>query len=84
MSKSFGKNIAYSVIYGVDAVVIDDDFVQSFIPKSKVLSESSKVQGVYSDEGLYDFYNGFSSYKRVTKEKAAKVLGGKIVDYIID
>ena len=84
MSKSFGKNIAYSVIYGVDAVVIDDDFVQSFIPKSKVLLESSKVQGVYSDEGLYDFYNGFSSYKKVTKEKAAKVLGWKIVDYILD
>lgn len=83
MSK-FSKQLAYDVMYGEGSVVLDTDTIEQFLYETKFLKENSQVQmGVYSDEGLYDFFSGFSDYKRISKSKAAKVMGWPIVDYII-
>ena len=81
MSK-FSKRLAYDVMYGENSVVLDDDTIEQFLYETKILKESSQVQGVYSDEGLYDYFSGFSDYKKISKSKAAKVMGWPVVDYI--
>jgi hypothetical protein len=82
MSK-FSKRLAYDVMYGENSVVLDDDTIEQFLYETKILKESSQVQGVYSDEGLYDYFSGFSDYKKISKSKAAKVMGWPVVDYIL-
>lgn len=84
----FYKTLVNETIYGTDCIVLDDSTIREFLDwklkKSMRLSESSKVQGVYSDEGLYDFFIGFDEYKRVTDFKARQILGWPVVDYILD
>ena len=78
------KNIVNEVIYGTDCVVLDDHTIEKFLDETNVLNELKGVQGVYSDEGLYDFFPNFSVYKRVSKEKASAILGWPIVNYILN
>ena len=77
MSNTFGKQLVYDTVYGEDTVVLDESTIKKF------LAEASKVQGVYSDEGLYDFFVNFKDYKRVTAYKAKMVLGWPILNYIL-
>lgn len=83
MSK-FSKQLAHDVIYGENSAVLDNDTIDQFLHETRILNEGNKVQGVYSDEGLYDFFAGFGDYKRITKHKALQVLGWPVVDYILD
>jgi len=53
------KNLLYETMYGEGCIVLDKVLVKDYIKEREVLSESSKVQGVYSDEGLYDFFASF-------------------------
>ena len=75
---SFSKQLLYESLYGQDTFVLDRDSVKRFI------NESSQVQGVYSDEGLYDFFASFKDYKRVTAANALKVIGWPVIDYLLD
>ena len=77
MSNNFGKQLVYDTIYGEDTIVLDESTIKRF------LLEASKVQGVYSDEGLYDFFVNFKDYKRVTAHKAKMVLGWPVLNYIL-
>jgi hypothetical protein len=77
------KKLVNEAVYGVDCLVLDNGTIDDFLSWRKTLNEESQVQGVYSDEGLYDFYSGFSDYKRISKSNAAKVLGWSVVDYIL-
>ena len=77
------KKLVNEAVYGVDCLVLDNGTIDDFLSWRKTLNEGSQVQGVYSDEGLYDFYSGFDDYKRISKSNAAKVLGWSIVDYIL-
>ena len=78
------KRLVNEAVYGVDCLVLDDSTIESFLSWRENLSEGSQVQGVYSDEGLYDFFSGFSDYKRISKSNASKIIGWPVVDYIID
>ena len=78
MSTRLSKQLLYESLYGEGAILLDRDTVKAFI------NESSKVQGVYSDEGLYDFFASFSDYKRVQSSNALKILGWQVVDYLLD
>ena len=71
------EQLVNEVLYGEDKIVLSDSLIEKF------LNESSQVQGVYSDEGLYDFFANFADYKRISKDKASKILGWPIVDYIL-
>jgi len=75
---TLSEQIANEVLYGKDPIIITDSLIENF------LAESSNVQGVYSDEGLYDFFSSFDAYKKITKSKAAKILGWPIVDYVLN
>ena len=59
----FAKNLIYESMYGKDCIVLDGSTVKRYV-KSKRINEAAKVQGVYSDEGLYDFFASFRDYKR--------------------
>ena len=75
MSKSFGKNIAYSVIYGVDAVVIDDDFIESFIQSDKDGSFAVfEKKTYYWDKDL----------KPITDWKGSTIMNTKFVDPVYE
>ena len=65
------KRLVNEAVYGVDCLVLDDSTIESFLSWRENLSEGSQVQGVYSDEGLYDFFSGFSDYKRISKSNAS-------------
>lgn len=80
----FYRDLVNEVVYGTDCIVLDKKTIKKFLYETNCLNEFKGVQGVYSDEGLYDFFNNFSDYKRISKEKAAEVLGWPIVDYILD
>ena len=82
--KRLYKNIAYETMYGEGCIVLDNDLIKQYIVESERLSESSQVQGVYSDEGLYDFFASFSDYKEVTKFKATKIIGWRVLNYMLD
>ncbi len=71
------EQLVNEVLYGEDKIVLSDSLIEKF------LNESSQVQGVYSDEGLYDFFANFADYKRISKDKASKILGWPVVDYIL-
>ena len=75
----FYRTLVNETIYGTDCIVLDDPTIREFLDWKSVestrVNESSKVQGVYSDEGLYDFFIGFDEYKRVTDFKAKQILG---------
>ena len=78
MSTRLSKQLLYESLYGENAFVLDREAVRDFI------NESSQVQGVYSDEGLYDFFASFADYKRVQSANALKILGWPVVDYLLD
>jgi len=78
------KNLLYETMYGEGCIVLDKVLVKDYIKEREVLSESSKVQGVYSDEGLYDFFASFKDYKRVTAANALKILGWPVIEYMLD
>ena len=78
MSTRLSKQLLYESLYGENAFVLDKEAVRDFI------NESSQVQGVYSDEGLYDFFASFADYKRVQSANALKILGWPVVDYLLD
>ena len=78
------KRLVNEAVYGVDCLVLDDSTIESFLSWKENLSEGSQVQGVYSDEGLYDFFSGFDDYKKISKSNASKIIGWPVVDYIID
>ena len=84
----FYRTLVNETIYGTDCIVLDDPTIREFLDWKSVestrVNESSKVQGVYSDEGLYDFFIGFDEYKKVTDFKAKQILGWPVVDYILD
>ena len=82
MTNRFYKNIVNEVIYGTDCVVLDDHTIKKFLDETNVLNELKGVQGVYSDEGLYDFFNSFGDYKRVSP-KHADILGWEVLGDII-
>ena len=63
----YSKRLVNEAVYGVDCLVLDDVTIQEFLEWRENLHEGSQVQGVYSDEGLYDFFAGFNDYKRVSK-----------------
>ena len=69
-------------MYGKDCIVLDGSTVKRYV-KSKRINEAAKVQGVYSDEGLYDFFASFRDYKRISDSKATKILGWPVVDYLL-
>ena len=69
-------------MYGKDCIVLDESTVKRYV-KSKGINEGSQVQGVYSDEGLYDFFASFKDYKKIADSKATKILGWPIVNYIL-
>ena len=71
-------------MYGEGCIVLDKVLVEDYIKEREVISESSKVQGVYSDEGLYDFFASFKDYKRVTAANALKILGWPVIEYMLD
>lgn len=71
------EQLVNELLYGKDHIILSDNLIKQF------LTESSKVQGVYSDEGLYDFFANFADYKRITKDKATKIIGWPVVDYIL-
>ena len=78
MSTRLSKQLLYESLYGENTFVLDKEAVRDFI------NESSQVQGVYSDEGLYDFFASFADYKRVQSANALKILGWPVVDYLLD
>jgi hypothetical protein len=78
----FAKNLIYETMYGKDCIVLDKSAVDRYI-KSNRIDESATVQGVYSDEGLYDFFASFKDYKKISDSKATKILGWPIVDYML-
>jgi len=78
----FAKNLIYETMYGKDCIVLDESTVKRYV-KSKGINEGSQVQGVYSDEGLYDFFASFKDYKKISDSKATKILGWPVVDYIL-
>ena len=80
----YSKRLVNEAVYGVDCLVLDDITIQEFLEWRENLHEGSQVQGVYSDEGLYDFFSGFNDYKRVSKSNAARIIGWPVVNYIID
>ena len=82
--KRLYKNIAYEAMYGEGCIVLDNELVKQYIDESERISEGSQVQGVYSDEGLYDFFASFRDYRRVTKLKATQVIGWPVVEYLLD
>ena len=67
MSTRLSKQLLYESLYGEGAIVLDRETVKDFI------NESSKVQGVYSDEGLYGNGIGVKITKHVSEswEKTA-------------
>ena len=71
------EQLVNELLYGEDKIVITDSLIEQY------LNENSQVQGVYSDEGLYDFFANFADYKRVTAFKATQILGWPVVDYIL-
>ena len=84
MKNKFYRDLVNEVIYGPDTVVLDDQTIAKFLYDTNILNEFKGVQGVYSDEGLYDFFNNFADYKRVSDFKAKEVLGWSVINYIID
>ena len=82
--KRLYKNIAYEAMYGEGCIVLDNELVKQYIDESERISEGSQVQGVYSDEGLYDFFASFRDCRRVTKLKATQVIGWPVVEYLLD
>ena len=60
----YSKRLVNEAVYGVDCLVLDDITIQEFLEWRENLHEGSQVQGVYSDEGLYDFFSGFSDSSR--------------------
>ena len=80
----FSKQLAYESLYGENCIVLDEDTIRKYLKDRENISESSKVQGVYSDEGLYDFFASFREYRRVSDLKATQVLGWPVVNYILD
>ena len=81
--KDYIKSLVNEVIYGVDCLVLDNKTIEEFLIWRDSLNESSYVQGVYSDEGLYDFFVGFDDYKKISKKNASEIMGWPVVDYII-
>ena len=84
MKNKFYRDLVNEVIYGPDTVVLDDQTIAKFLYDTNILNEFKGVQGVYSDEGLYDFFDNFADYKRVSDFKAKEVLGWSVINYIID
>ena len=82
--KRLSKQIAYQTAYGDECFVLDKDAVKDFIDLKENINEAAKVQGIYSDEGLYDFFASFKDYKKVSDHKAAQVLGWPVVEYMLD
>ena len=80
----YSKRLVNEAVYGVDCLVLDDITIQEFLEWRENLHEGSQVQGVYSDEGLYDFFSGFNDYKRVSKSNAARIIGWPVVNYILE
>ena len=82
--KRLSKQIAYQAAYGDECFVWDKDAVKDFIASRENINEAAKVQGVYSDEGLYDFFASFKDFEKVSDIKAAQVLGWPVVEYMLD
>lgn len=82
--KRLSKQIAYQAAYGDECFVWDKQAVKEFIESREKITEAAKVQGVYSDEGLYDFFASFKDFKKVSDIKAAQVLGWPVVEYMLD
>ena len=78
------KNLLYETMYGEGCIVFDKALISDYIKERQTISEVSQVQGVYSDEGLYDFFASFKDYKRVTAANALKVLGWPVIEYMLD
>ena len=70
--KRLSRQIAYQTAYGSECFVLDKEAVKEFIEFKETIKEST-VQGVYSDEGLYDFFASFRDFKKVASIKAAQV-----------
>jgi hypothetical protein len=86
MSNNFAKRLVNEMLYGEDCITLDDVQIQEFIDSSKSLQEASGMLNIagISDEGLYDFFIGFSDYKRVTDHKAKLVLGWPVINYMLN
>ena len=82
--KRLSRQIAYQAAYGDECFVLDKDAVKDFINSREKIDEAAKVQGVYSDEGLYDFFASFRDFEKVSDIKAAQVLGWPVVEYMLD
>ena len=82
--KRLSKQIAYQAAYGDECFVWDKDAVKEFIASRENINEAAKVQGVYSDEGLYDFFASFKDFEKVSDIKAAQVLGWPVIEYMLD
>ena len=81
--KRLSRQIAYETAYGSECFVLDKDAVREFIEFKETIKEST-VQGVYSDEGLYDFFASFKDFKKISDLKASQVLGWQVVEYMLD
>ncbi len=80
----FYRDLVNEVVYGTDCIVLDKKTIKRFLYETNYLNEFKGVQGVYSDEGLYDFFDNFADYKRISDSKAKKVIGWAVINYIID
>ena len=80
----FYRDLVNEVVYGTDCIVLDKKTIERFLYETNYLNEFKGVQGVYSDEGLYDFFDNFADYKRVSDSKAKKVIGWAVINYIVD
>ena len=82
--KRLSKQIAYQAAYGDECFVLDKEAVKEYIADREKITEAAKVQGVYSDEGLYDFFASFKDFEKVSDIKAAQVLGWPVIEYMLD
>ena len=81
--KRLSKQIAYQTAYGDECFVLDKEAVKEYIADREKITEAAKVQGVYSDEGLYDFFASFKDFEKVSDIKAAQVLGWPVIEYML-
>ena len=76
MINSWYKEFVNELSYGTECVVLDRSTIRQFIDWKKFLCENTKANRIngISDEGLYDFFQGFDDYKRVVDYKAKQII----------
>ena len=85
MINNWYKKFVNEISYGTECVVLDRSAIREFIDWKKFLCENtvaSRINGI-SDEGLYDFFQGFDDYKRVVDHKAKQIIGWPVINYML-